>query len=100
MIVKHLRYFSKPYATLVVIGDKVGISFCHQTDRFDKKTGVRIATGRAEKGVEVDIPGGKIYHTKVTRSKFDHGETATTNITTSANIKDLIKIELEKINKK
>ena len=62
MLVKHLRDADRvPFATVVAIGrDMVGVSICCPKDKFNKKRGIAIAQGRAEKNHTVGLPNRKI----------------------------------------
>lgn len=50
MKIRHLRdHTGKPFGTVVFNGDTYGVSICNKKDHFNKKMGVKIAAGRAEK---------------------------------------------------
>ncbi len=51
-LIKYLRKSDrKPYGVIVATGkDKIGIAICHKGDVWDRKLGLKIASGRAENG--------------------------------------------------
>ena len=83
MKIKHLRDIQRrPFATIVQDDNgHFGVSICNDNDRFNKKLGVTIATGRAmvgsephypNKKVSVAIPVGKGHYDLVHKTVEDH----------------------------
>ena len=57
MLIKHLRDDSrKPFATLVADENSVGVAICHSNDQFNKKMGIKIASGRLFAGSGCKVP--------------------------------------------
>lgn len=66
MLVKHVKCFDvhgnlQPFATVVATGaGKIGLSICHDGEKFNKEMGVNLAAGRAVTGTETKIPQGTV----------------------------------------
>ena len=62
MKIRHLRDVKRrPFATIVEDDNGcIGVALCNDNDRFNKKLGVTIATGRARYGTEPDYPNKKV----------------------------------------
>lgn len=62
MKIKHLRDLNRrPFATIVENEHgHFGVALCNDNDRFNKKLGVTIATGRARYGSEPDYPNKEV----------------------------------------
>lgn len=62
MRIRHLRDVNRrPFATIVENDNGCfGVALCNDSDSFNKKLGVTIATGRARYGTEPDYPNKEV----------------------------------------
>ena len=80
------RHKGKIIATLVLLEDKIGWAICCPEDRFSKKVGVSIATGRAKSQKQMTIPAKLLKHVKKMANKYEVKLPEQTEIETTTKI--------------